>query len=111
MRNMVDDIDFQDGVIELNDFYYEPEMYPEEQKWFFKNDILQVQYDDGKYILDVGWLPEFNLIEGAFKIVAIYNYDWDKPVFRRNAVEINKAKLFLKEAIELIGKLRFTRDG
>ncbi len=111
MRNMIDDIDFHDGVIELNDFYYEPEKSPEEQKWFFKNDILQVQYDDGKYILDVGWLPEFNLIEGAFKIDVICDYDWDQPVFRRNAIEINKAKLFIKEGIELIGELRCKRDG
>lgn len=111
MRNMVEDIDFRDGVIELHDFYYEPEKPPEEQKWFFKQDILQVQYDEGQYILDVGWLPEFNLIEGAFKIVVVCNYDWDQPVFRRNAIEIDKAKFCIKEGIELIGKLRCTKDG
>ncbi|WP_169091751.1 hypothetical protein [Paenibacillus sp. PL91] len=60
---MLEKIDFKSGQVILNDFDFDDTTPLEEQIWSFKHDILQVRYDKG-LILDLGWLPEFNLEDG-----------------------------------------------
>lgn len=106
MNNVLRDVNFYDGVIELNDFDYQFEKSSQEQKWFFKNDILQVQYYDGQYVLDVGWLPEFNLIEGSFKIVVVQDYDWDNPIFCKRTNDVKKAISYIQEGANFIKEIK-----
>lgn len=80
-------IDFGIGIVIYNDFNLDTNNLLENQIWELKQDLLQVKYSDkhdNTYILDIGWYPEFNL-DGAFKIVLIRNFDWDKPVILKKS--------------------------
>ena len=65
-----------------------------------KEDLLQVQYGDS-YLLDVGWHPEFDKT-GKFIIQIIDNYNWEKPLLKKEASfhDFHKSLSFCVEFIE-----------
>lgn len=61
-----------------------------------KEDLLQVESKDKKYILDVGWYPEFD-ISGYFTVMIIRKYDWEDPVFIKKCYDLHSLKQTLLE--------------
>lgn len=77
---MIENIDFGKGIVVYNELLINKDEPLEHQIWDLKEDLLQVQYNDGELILDVGWYPEFN-VNGVFKVQVIKNQDWENPLF------------------------------
>ena len=47
-----------------------PGIVPEEEKWFlFKQDMLQLTHDHRNRLLDLGWYPEGDLVDGHYGLV------------------------------------------
>ncbi|WP_338552538.1 hypothetical protein [Paenibacillus sp. KS-LC4] len=82
---------FKSGDVILNDFDFNEGVALDHQIWSFKEDILQVRYDN-KFVLDLGWYPEFNLDDGSFKLNIVKNDDWLNPLFIKRTKSLNEMK-------------------
>ncbi|WP_036697530.1 hypothetical protein [Paenibacillus taiwanensis] len=99
---MLTTIDFTPGKITYNEFHFEPQLPLAEQIWSLKHDILQVAFEDERFILDVGWLPEFDVERGNFIVVIVENYDWDHPIYENKTNEMFALTTYIEDAITLI---------
>jgi hypothetical protein len=65
--------------VEYNDGFYEidpiPELVSEDDRGFFKEDLLQMKHPQFNRLLDVGWYPERNLADGHYRLV-VYEGDF-----------------------------------
>ena len=67
----------------------------------FEEDLLQVQFFNEKYILDVGWYPHIGR-NGKFKVYVVKNCDWQNPLFIKSDNTINDLITTIKQAINCI---------
>ncbi|MCS7464401.1 hypothetical protein N0M98_30330 [Paenibacillus doosanensis] len=102
---MFSNIDFNGGIVVVNDLDFDPTRSYEEQIWSFKQDILQVRYPNG-YILDVGWYPEFCLDEGSFKIIIVQEYEWLNPIYEKQTKNLHSLYNCILEGINIIAGLK-----
>ncbi|ANY70795.1 hypothetical protein BBD42_17320 [Paenibacillus sp. BIHB 4019] len=98
-------MDFKSGDVILNDFDFNEGVALDQQIWSFKEDILQVRYDN-KFVLDLGWYPEFNLDDGSFKLIIVEIDDWLNPLFIKRTKSLNEIYEYIKEAILFVEKLK-----
>lgn len=92
-------IDFLEnkGNIVFNDFSLKKNIPLNEQRDELKEDMLQVEYPGG-YLLDVGWRPSFD-INGRFYICLIKDFDWDVPIYKGSAKDIDSLLFEINQAI------------
>lgn len=92
-------IDFLEnkGNIVFNDFSLKKNIPLNEQQDELKEDMLQVEYPGG-YLLDVGWRPSFD-INGRFYICLIKDFDWDTPIYKGSAKDIDSLLFEINQAI------------
>lgn len=83
-----------------NEFNIDPVLSFQEQKWYFKEDLIQIEFNN-KYLIDIGWYPELNP-DGFFLISVIKNYDWDNPSFEKKCKDIETLKKYLQEAVDFV---------
>lgn len=88
--------------IAYDDFDINPNLEFDKQKYSFKEDILQIIWDDKK-LIDVGWYPEFKE-NGSFCIRIVEDYDWDKPAWKNRTKSIIKLKQLLQQALDICNK-------
>lgn len=62
----------------------------QEQKWSYKEDMLQIGFAD-QYIIDIGWFPEHKS-SGKFILTVVKNFDWYNPVVRKKIKSIQNLK-------------------
>lgn len=102
-NNFIQNLNIIDGVITYNDFDIDENTPFQDQKYSFKEDILQIKF--GKhFLLDVGWYPEFNP-KGYFKAYVIQNYDWDNPLYEEKCRTVQELKAVIEKFAALINKL------
>ena len=89
MKKIIDLIDFKDGNLDYNDIQLTLDKPLNEQLENLKEDMLQVAYKNDKYVLDVGWYPEFDQ-NGRFITFVIKNYDWNNPFLKLESKSIEK---------------------
>jgi hypothetical protein len=63
---------FKDGKVIYNEFNIDFNIPLSKQLFSLKEDLLQVEYKGGKYVLDVGWYPELNP-KGSFRVFVVIN--------------------------------------
>ncbi len=93
-------LDFTPGKIVYDDFDIDPDIPLEQQLFSLKEDMFQVNYDD-KYLIDVGWGPEFNL-NGKFKVKIIKNFNWVKPIYFKRTNNLGTLSKLVEECIKKI---------
>ena len=81
---MINNFDFKYGKVIYNEFNIDFSLLFSEQLDCLTEDLLQVKYTD-KYILDIGWFPEYEL-NGSFIIQIIVDKNWDDPIYYRNCI-------------------------
>ena len=95
-------IDFKDGIITYDNLFW---LFNNTDglinKLEFEEDLLQVQFFNEKYILDVGWYPHIGR-NGKFKVYVIKNYDWENPLFTKSNKKINDLIATIKQGIKCI---------
>lgn len=96
-------INFGCGKVTYNDFDIELNIPIENQLYSLKEDLIQVDYDE-RYIIDIGWYPEFSL-DGSFRIVAIENYDWGSPLFTYSCKTLEQLHSAIEESVDRVEKL------
>ena len=95
-------IDFKDGIITYENLFWLFNNTNELiNKLKFEEDLLQVQFFNEKYILDVGWYPTRGK-NGKFKVYVIKNYDWENPLFVRSNKKISGLIDTIKQGIKCI---------
>ena len=67
-----------------------------EQHWSFKEDLLQIKYQD--IVIDVGWYPEFE-IDGNFGIKVVKNANWYPPLVEKEAKHLVELEKILRELV------------
>ena len=82
------EVDFNGGFICYDKFNIDFSVIIKDQELMLDEDLLQVKYDNGR-IIDLGWYPSFD-VSGSFRVYVINEFDWDKPLFSKKA--INKYK-------------------
>lgn len=92
-------IDSKNCVVIYDDFKYLPKVSLQKQVWLLKEDLLQLKFN--KYIIDLGWYPEFN-VEGSFHIVVIKNNNWDNPSYKKTCSDIKQVPGLLQAAIDYV---------
>lgn len=102
---MFEKINFKSGQVILNDFDFNDNIPLDEQTWSFKEDIIQVRYDND-YVLDLGWYPEFNMQEGSFKLIIVKIDDWLNPIFCKRTKSLKEIYDNINEAILLVETLK-----
>ncbi|MWC31234.1 hypothetical protein [Paenibacillus sp. MMS18-CY102] len=97
------EFDFKSGEVVLNDFDFDSSIPYIEQRLSFKEDILQVRYHQEKYVIDLGWYPEFNFIRGGFKlmVVEVQDGEWHK-LYVRETTSIEEIVEYVYEAIAFV---------
>lgn len=93
-----DHLDFRSGKIVFNDFYLNSDVPLDEQIWSLKEDILQVEYSN-EYILDVGWVHDFDAEKGYFKLVIIQQGDWLNPIFIWKTKSVRQLYNYMNKAV------------
>ena len=68
-----------------------------------KEDLAQIEYPNS-IVVDVGWYPEFSL-SGSFVVVVIKGFDWDAPLYKKQAFDIKGLKITLTEAVQMVDSL------
>lgn len=95
-------IDFKDGIITYENLFWLFNNTNELiNKLEFEEDLLQVQFFNEKYILDVGWYPHIGR-NGKFKVYVIKNCDWQNPLFIKSDNTINDLITTIKQGIKCI---------
>jgi hypothetical protein len=106
-NNFIKQLNLFGGKITYNDFDIEEHIPFQNQKFSYKEDILQVRY--GKtFLLDVGWYPEMEE-NGYFKVRAIKDYDWCNPLSEKACRNLNELKRAIEETALIIVKAK--EDG
>jgi len=100
---MIKELDFTPGRIVYDDFDIDPRISFEQQIFSLKEDLFQVNYND-KYLIDVGWGPEFDL-KGKFKIRIIKNFNWIEPIYFRQTSDLKTLYTLLEECISIVRDL------
>lgn len=101
-NTILENIDLKDGILEYYDFDIDFNLSFMDQKWSFKQDLIQIAYDNNdKYVIDVGWYKEFDP-NGKFTIVVIKDYDWTKPIFKKKCKDLQNLKKNIQKAVEKI---------
>lgn len=100
--NCFQNIDFKSGVITYDDFMIDLKLPLENQVDCLKEDLFQVDYF-GRYIIDVGWYPEFNA-KGNFTICLIKDCNWSDPILIKKCRDLNQLGEYMKEFIEYVIK-------
>lgn len=85
---MFDNIDFSPGVVTYN-----------VTKYLDQEDIFQVRYYDGVYIIDVGWYSK------EFAVVVIKDFDWENPLLEKRCVKLNELHRSVQECSEYVRNL------
>lgn len=78
----------------------------EDQKWSYKEDMLQIGFEN-IYIIDIGWTPEHEST-GHFILTVVKDYNWHEPLvkikiknfkdLKRNLeIEVNKLETILSK--------------
>ena len=99
---MEHDIDFKDGIITYENLFWLFNNTNELiYKLEFEEDLLQVQFFNEKYILDVGWYSTTGK-NGKFKVYVIKNYDWENPLFTKSNKKISGLLATIKQGIKCI---------
>jgi len=100
---MFDTISFEPGEVIYNDFEINPDVPIEYQIDSLKEDLFQVNYFD-KYLIDVGWYPEFNA-NGNFRTVVVKDFNWEKPVFQKLSNDIYELTHIMEECVSFVSQL------
>ena len=101
---MFKELDFSPGIIVYDDFKINQKQPFADQLFCLKEDLFQVNYYTNKYLIDIGWNPEFK-VKGNFKIVIIKNTDWLNPLYCKKTQALKKLDEYVKECIEIIRHL------
>lgn len=102
---MINDLDFSPGKITHNDLKLDENVPLKNQVDVLKEDLLQVNYND-KYIIDVGWYPEFDE-NGNFKIYVIEDFNWSYPKIIKKSKTLDGLILDLVKCINYVrGKFK-----
>lgn len=106
---MINNIDFGVGNIVYNEFHIDFNKKLDEQEDSLTEDLLQVEYPNN-YLIDLGWYPECNA-NGNFVITVIYNFDWGKPILKKE-LDCNQDLIrnALLEAIQIVNSLLKVQD-
>lgn len=95
---LLNQLNLKNGKVVYNDFEIDPTFSFEKQKWCYKEDLLQIHFDNN-ILVDVGWHPEFD-DKGNFYIRVIKNFDWSHPIFEKKCKEIDAMIQYLQQAID-----------
>lgn len=99
---MFKNINFEPGVVVYNSFDINTDVPLKEQIFSLKEDLFQVNYFD-KYLIDVGWYPEFDEA-GSFNICIVEIYNWSDLIFQKKCKDLNQLNQYMLESVNLINK-------
>lgn len=105
---MLDEIDFSPGKIIYLEFNFDKNKTVSEQIFEFKEDICQIEYDNG-YLIDIGYYPEFS-IDGNFKVYLIKDLDWENPIIEKAAASIDDLIIEVSEIVSYVRKRLKKKD-
>ena len=94
------DINYASGNITYIEEGLRDDLSISQQAEILREDLLQVAFEDDKFILDVGWYPEGDE-EGSFVIVIVQDYKWDAPIFRSETKDLYQLRNLLIEAVKV----------
>lgn len=98
-------VDFRGGIITYDNLLWaleDPQIPAEELD--LDEDLLQVSYGDGKYLLDVGWYSA-GAGQGGFMVYVIGNCDWECPLRSLAANSLGQLVSAINDAAAFIAKL------
>lgn len=90
-------IDFGKGKIEYDDILQYLGTDTILGEFDLREDLLQVVYPDTS-LLDLGWYPEGDLINGSFRLVVIKQYDWSNPAYTKRFKSLAELPEHVREA-------------
>jgi len=101
IKNIIlNSLQLKNGKVVYDDLNINPALSFAQQKWSFKEDMLQIDFNN-KYLIDVGWYPEFQE-NGAFLVIVIKDFDWENSLFEKRCQDLGTLKKYLQEAIDLV---------
>ncbi len=102
-NDFVKNLNIPNGIVVYNDFDIDENIPFQDQKYSFKQDILQIELSNHLF-LDVGWYPKMNP-EGHFWIRVIQDYDWQNPLYEEKCRTLEELKNIIEEFALLINNL------
>lgn len=103
MNKLLRNVDLVIGKITYCDFEIKSDLPFEKQKWSFREDLIQINFDN-KYLLDVGWYPELNE-KGAFLVEVVKCFDWSNPIFEKRTKQLESLQGYIQQAADFINAL------
>lgn len=101
---MIKNINIKKGRIDYDEFNLDPDKSLAEQSDLLLEDLLQISYLDDKYVIDVGWYPEFD-VNGNFIIYVIKKLNWEDPLYKVKCNDIQELIKNLQFLIDKVDKL------
>lgn len=99
-NNFVKNLNILNGTVTYNDFDIDENIPFQEQKYSFKQDILQIAFGD-HLLLDIGWYPEMSP-QGHFWVRMIQDYDWQNPLYEEKCRTLNELKNIIEKFALLV---------
>lgn len=100
---MLKSLNFEPGKIIFDEFNITTDLPLDKQIDLLKEDLFQVDFFD-KYILDIGWYPEFSA-KGQFVICLVKDFDWEKPIARECCRDLEKLVTMVREMVDYLKML------
>ena len=106
MTSLLKSIDYKSGNIKFMENELVFEDYIVKQLIFLREDLLQVEFDFGKYILDIGWYPSFEE-NGAFHVIVVKNANWSTPIYNTQTTVLANLQQTIQAAVDALEAKRF----
>lgn len=87
--------------VSYSEFNFELPFYIQEYEDELKEDLFQGNY--GKYTIDLGWYPSFD-ISGEFRAYVVESGDWGRPLLQKGFTDLFEAVEAVKEIITKISR-------
>lgn len=92
-------LDVGDAKVNVFDFV-RPGIDLKNQINILREDMGWLEYQNGKFVVDFGWKPEFS-INGEFIVYVIKDQDWDSPLKVLRCNSINQFLRDMQSCIDL----------
>ena len=95
------DLNLKGEKVVYDQFSIYPNKPMEQQIWDLDEDLIQITYYEGKYIIDVGWHPSFN-VKGQFIIYIIEDLNWENPLLIKKTANFKQLNDYIQECIDFV---------
>lgn len=78
---------------------------------YLLEDILMFSFRGSKYIIDLGFFPESDVVNGEFKLTLVEEENWSNPLEEFKSKDLKKVRQKIQEFVLIVERLEGFQDS